>query len=454
MTDTTGDPIARVAKSDRIVALDVLRGIAILFILVMNIPFMAGYAMVSPMDPRIISWTATDQTVFRAVGTFLDGTQRGMLELLFGAGIMIMARRAMDNPDAPIAIADLHYRRNLLLMAFGAFQALVLLWPGDILFPYGLVAVLLFGFRNLKPRTKVIVGLAFILLAIAPGAFRYGERMDQQAKAAVLVAKEAAAKPLTKKEGEQLKAWREKVDMLKPAAQSEKKREEIAEEETYRTGSFGEYVVFTWVAWSKVNFAPTSWFWLAEIAGTMLLGMALFQWGVIQGRKAAPVYVAMAVAGYAIGVPLRTLAINESLAFTPDPKIGWITWDIARLALTLGHLGLLNLVLKSSVGAWILSPFQSSGRMPLTIYLSASFIGMWVLFSPLGVGLWGKNGWAGMEAIALIVIAAQLVFANVWLRYFESGPIDWVWKSLAYREAQPFRKVAAPSGAPAPVAAE
>lgn len=453
MADIAADPIRRVDRTERIVALDVLRGVAILAILLMNIPFMAGHVLIEPMDPRLVSWTAADQWVLRAVGTFLDGTQRGLLELLFGAGLMIMARRAMT-PDAPIAIADLHYRRNLLLMAFGVFQALILLWPGDILFPYGLVAVLLFGFRNLAPRTKLIVGLAFIVIALAPGTIRYVERANQQAEAAALVAKQAASTPLTEAETETLEAWREVVDSYAPAAQSEAKREKMAEERSLRTGSFVEYVGFAWVGWAKITFAPEGWFWLCEIAGTMLLGMALFQWGVIQGRARAGVYLAMAIAGYGVGATLRTLAIDEALRFHPDPDVGWITWDIARLALTLGHVGLLNLVLKSSAGAAMLSPFQASGRMPLTIYLSASFIGMWVLFSPFGFGLWGRYGWAGMEAIALAVIAAQLIFANLWLRYYESGPVDWVWKSLAYRKAQPFRKRRSADAAPAPAAAE
>jgi uncharacterized protein len=453
MTDIAADPIRRVAKDERIVALDVLRGVAILAILVMNIPYMAGYAMVEPMDPRLVSWTAADQTVLRAVGTVLDGTQRGLLELLFGAGIMIMARRAMT-PDAPIAIADLHYRRNLLLMAFGVFQALVLLWPGDILFPYGLVAVLMFAFRNLSPRTKAIVGVAFVLLAIAPGVSRYVERANEQAAATALIAKAAAKTPLTKKETDKVEAWREKVASYAPAAQNAEKREKMAEEQKFRRGAFVEYVGFTWVAWVRLNFAPQAWFWLCEIAGTMLLGMALYQWGVIQGRARASTYLAMAVIGYGIGATLRTLAVDESLQFSPAPRVGWITWDIARMALTLGHVGLLNLALKSRTGAAVLSPFQASGRMPLTIYLGASFICMWVLFSPFGFSLWGRYGWAGMEAIALGVIVAQLVFANLWMRAFESGPIDWVWKSLAYRKAQPFRKRPALAGQPVPAPAE
>ena len=110
----------------------------------------------------------------------------------------------------------------------------------------------------------------------------------------------------------------------------------------------------------------------------------------------------------------------------------------------LGHVGLFNLALKSGVGRAILSVFQAPGRMPLTIYLSASILTMLIIFPGFGCGQFGHYGWAGLELIALAVIAGQLVFANVWMLAFESGPIDWVWKSLAYRKAQPFRKAIGP----------
>src|SRR5436190_16228123 len=144
MTDT--DPLRRVAKTERIVALDVLRGFAILAILMMNIPFMGSYVAENSYDLRNISWTAGDQFAWRAISTLFDGTQRGLLELLFGAGIMIMTRAAM-RPDGPVAVADLHFRRNIWLIIFGAFQALVLMWPGDILLPYGVVAIFAFPAR-------------------------------------------------------------------------------------------------------------------------------------------------------------------------------------------------------------------------------------------------------------------------------------------------------------------
>src|SRR5438876_1205546 len=110
--------LAPVMGKARIDVLDMLRGIAILGIFFMNIPFMGESIPKLFVDITSIGWTHADQASWYAVQILLEGTQRGLLELLFGAGMMVLAAKAME-PDAPIAIADLYWRRNLWLLAFG-----------------------------------------------------------------------------------------------------------------------------------------------------------------------------------------------------------------------------------------------------------------------------------------------------------------------------------------------
>jgi len=450
MTDIRADdPLRRVAKSERIVALDVLRGIAILFILVMNMPLMGGYLSVQPFDPRLVSWTAADQTAFQVMGAFLEGTQRGLLEILFGAGVLIMSRRAM-HPDGPVSVADLHYKRNLLLVAFGLIHAFVLLWPGDILFAYGIAALFVFPFRRMPTGWKAAIGAVFILAAIAPGVQRYVERVDQKAAAVAIQTKVQAGKALTAPEKEKLEKWKERVEGYAPLAQNKKKQEAVAKEKKARLGDLPGYLKALTDVWVEFNVGPFMYFGFFEIFGTMMLGMALYEWGVLQGRAGAGVYLAMVIGGYGLGATARHIANLDALRFTPDPKIGWMTWDAARIALVLGHIGLVNLVLRTAAGARALSVFQAPGRMPLTIYFSASVICMWILFPGVGFGLFGQFGLAGLTAIALAIIAGQVVFANLWLAAFDSGPVDWLWKSLAYGKRQPFRKRVGPAEALAP----
>jgi uncharacterized protein len=444
MTDTTSaNAVQRVGKAERIANLDVLRGFAILAILMMNIPYMGTYIADGASDMRNVSWTAGDIFAYRAISTFFDGTQRGLLELLFGAGIMIMTRAALK-PDGPVAVADLHFRRNIWLIIFGIFQAVALMWPGDILMPYGVVAIFAFPTRTLAPRWKAIIGVAFILVAITPSVNRYFERIDQRDTAAAVQAKVAAHQPVTKDEQAKADKWKERVEGFAPLAQSKKKQEAVAKEKATRLGPIAGYAKFLRDFWIDFNFSPGGIIGLAEMLGTMMLGMALYDWGVLQGRRSAVFYLGLLVVGYGVGAPLRWWAENQVLMFTPTPKVGRMTWDIARIALTLGHVGLINLALKSAAGGRVLSVFQAPGRMPLTVYLSASIICMLILFPGFGFGLFGQYGWGGLTVIALSVMAGQLVFANVWMRSFVTGPIDWVWKSLAYRKAQPFCKAPSP----------
>ena len=440
--------IARIGGTERIASLDVLRGIAILFILFMNIPWMAYYAP-SIYDPRLVSWTPFDQGAFGFM-ILLAGTQRGLLEMLFGAGIMIMARSAM-RPDGPVAVADLHYRRNWLLILLGLFNALVLFWGGDILLPYGITALLLFQFRLLKPRMQLILGAFFLLLAMSEGAHRYSERVQaRDAEQQVAIAK-AEHRPVDKALADKAADWQKAVRNQIAFDRNPDKQKAVAKLHADRMAPIGTYAAAGRADWLRL-FEPLTFFVLiAEVAGTMLIGMALFQYGIIQGRARRSTYVALMLLGYGIAVPIRIAGFHEILLFSPQPKLWWMTNDVSRIAMTLGHIGLVQLALATGVGRLLLAPFQAAGRMPLTTYLFTSFLTMWVLFPGFGLGLHGRWGFGGIMVCAALIILAEMAATNLWMRTYETGPMEWIWKSLAYGRRMPFRRRPAeaelPSGA-------
>ena len=88
--------------------------------------------------------------------------------------------------------------------------------------------------------------------------------------------------------------------------------------------------------------------------------------------------------------------------------------------------------------------------MPLTVYLFTSFLMMWIVFAPWGLNLWGAWGQAQFLGISAAVIAVELVAANLWMKRFENGPMEWLWKSLAYERREPFRKPVESAAATAP----
>lgn len=451
MTATTVLNIDRVRGAERIASLDVIRGIAILFILFMNIPWMGGYEFIL-WDPRYPTWTTADYWVTLFTRTWLEGTQRGLLELLFGAGIMIMARRAMA-PDGPVEVADLHYRRNLWLCLFGLANAFVLLWFGDILMVYGIAAVFLFPFRKLGPKAQcgfAAIFLAALLLYNANGYRQETARLQQVER---IQAASAAGKAISEEDKAKLKEHRERVERrVQLPADNAKAKEKIAEADRANHSTFGAYWTANFNAWKMLI---GNWFWVieAEIVATMLIGMALFQWGVIQGRAGRSTYWAFLVFGYGIGAGLRGSLWLERLAFQPGHYWQEVFGDLARLAVTFGHIGLIQLILGSSAGRHLLRPFQAAGRMPLTIYLFTSLLMMWVVFAPWAFDKFGAWGQAQMFGVAAMIIVAELIAANLWMQRYENGPLEWLWKSLAYQRRELFRKDrgAAPEAVPSPI---
>jgi uncharacterized protein len=429
--------LAPVSARDRIAVIDVLRGVAILGIFFVNVPAMAGPISALIGDVRTMGWSPADQQVWLAMETFLEGTQRGLLEMLFGAGLMVTAAKAMT-ADGPVGVADLYIRRNLWLLAFGLIDIFGLLWLGDILHIYALCALALFPFRKLRVRWLLVLGLLLATIQLVVGGIEYASRTELQQTHAVAVEKQAKGEKLTKDETAAVKEWKTKVDRIAGKDPTEQKL--VSDEKKARAGSMGDYAGF-WIS---------TYIWyvgkggllggIAEAFGTMLLGIALWKLGFIQGKRSTRDYVIALVIAYGFGLTARYIGGLERMTFAPGPKTLWMTQEYARIAVSIGHIALVNLLMRAVAGRKLLWPFLAAGQMAFSLYLMQQVIGIWILYSPIGFHLPGAQGWAHMALIAAAVIAFQIVLANIWMRFFVSGPLEWVWRSLAYLRKQPFRR--------------
>ena len=432
--------MAPVRGRDRIEVLDVVRGIAILGIFYLNIPYMAGPvygAMFSNI--RAMGWDPADQATWVFINTALDGTQRGLLEFLFGAGLMVTAARAME-PDGPVAIADLYIRRNLWLLAFGVFDIFVLLWPGDILHIYALCALALFPFRKLSLRWLIPLGLIFSALTAVHGAIEYSGRIEAQESYAAAIAKQRAGQPLAKSDTAAITDWR-KLEQRVAGVPDDEIKPQIAAETKARNGTFVEFAGLMWSAYLFIYNQNELLFGVMEAFCAMLLGIALWKVGFIQGKRTTREYVIAMLIAYALGMGARYFGCMERTSFTLIPKTIWITSEPARLLVSLGHLAAINLLVRSARSNWLVRPFRAAGQMAFSLYFLEQIIGVFVMFSPLGLHLPGAQGWAHLALQASLVIALLVVFANVWMRYFVAGPLEWLWRTLSYGERQPFRRV-------------
>ena len=147
----------------------------------------------------------------------------------------------------------------------------------------------------------------------------------------------------------------------------------------------------------------------------------------------------MTILAYLVGGTLRVIGAGEIMRFDDAPQTNWATQEIARQAMTLGHVGLINLLVSSAGGARLMRPFVAAGRTALSIYVLQTLICLWILYPPFALGLYGTQGWAEMMVVAAVIDLGLLWLANVYVRHFRIAPVEWAWRSIVEERRLPFR---------------
>ncbi len=212
----------------------------------------------------------------------------------------------------------------------------------------------------------------------------------------------------------------------------------VAAERSARLGTFPVYAHWLTTFWETYVFGQYMPSYVTTVFFSTVLGMALFKFRVTQGERSLRFYALLAPLCYLPGLALRVSDARLFTQFQALPSKAGIFAEPARLLITLGHVALINLLVKSSSGHRLLGIFGAVGRTAFSGYLVQNFLSMWVLFPGFGFGLFGRYGWFGLSMMALGVMVVQVVVANVWLRFFAMGPLEWLWRSLTYKRVQPF----------------
>ena len=402
------------ASGGRIEVLDVMRGVAILAIVLLNLPWQAASIPALLDDPRRLGWSAADRATWITLDVLVTGTQRCLLEFLFGAGVVLLG-----------ALLDWrsYFRRNLWLLAIGMIDIAVLLWIGDILAAYAVAGLLVFPLRRLEVRQLTALGLSFALWSACYGGLAYaGER----AFAASLAAGQASGTPRASQPPRAAEVEAARNDAAAETARL------IEQERRAHAGGPLDYARWFWSLWYRIDLAggllvET----VVEAAATMLLGMALMRTGVLTGVRSQRFYLVAGAGCYLLGLACRVPAALEVAAGSGGARIGWIVEEPARLLVGIGHVCAIVLAWRARFGAALLRPFVAAGRMALSLYLLAQLIGLHLLFSPYGLNLWGRFGWGEMTVLSFAVMLVLLASANLWLRHFSAGPVEAAWRTLA-----------------------
>ncbi|WP_276481417.1 DUF418 domain-containing protein [Paraflavitalea pollutisoli] len=441
MTTHLSSSATPVSQAERISLLDSLRGFAILGILLMNIP---GFGLPAGVgyDPSIWKETGINYQLWYWMSLVPEGTQRALFSMLFGAGILLFTSRAEKKLEGSWP-ADYFLRRQLWLLLFGLIDIWLLLWYGDILFDYALLGMLMFTFRRL-PAKKLIIGSVICLLCMVGR-----ETRDLYVDKAIITTGEQVAAidttktKLTVQQKEDLAAMTGFKEESSHA--SKVKRMEKAIRKTQ--GSFGdvyEYRGDTYMRFLVRYLYYSPW----DVLTFMFLGMAFFKLGIITGHASLRVYWIMAIAGLGIGLTLsylRLLAtIQHDFNWYENAKNEFIDlYTLSRYARSIGLLGLLILLYRSGWFNWLFNLMKPVGQMAFTNYLTQSLL-CGLFFYGVGFGKYGKLNRLEVYYVVLAVWFIQIIWSHLWLRYFNFGPFEWVWRSLTYWKKHPMRRQAKP----------
>jgi uncharacterized protein len=419
--------IGPVPETARIDAIDAVRGFALLGIFLVNIhsfgePF-GEYSRPSPGPSASVAETIA----FYAVKVFCEGKFYPLFSMLFGMGLVLQYQRAIDNGRRFVGIG---LRRLLVLMLFGAAHAL-LLWYGDILFIYAISGMVLLLFLRCRARTLFVLSGAILFLAVIASAvvmlfvFPPPEPRPETVPAPAL---EHFADPF----GRLTEAFESKELGNDPASPIWLQTETQA----YREGPYDQLFKFRALSWAIILFVCLIGFgW--EIAAMMFFGAALFKAGLFTPER-SHWFRRFCLIGLILGLPMCAAGALAAryVPGIPGALSAALLQMIGGPLLSLGYLGAIALAVDRGWAPGLTGALANTGRMALTNYLTQTVVAT-TIFYYYGLGLFAQTTPVERVGIVLAVYCIQLVVSSVWLRYFEFGPMEWLWRSLTYLRLQP-----------------
>ncbi len=445
-----------VTEGRRIQVLDVIRGLAIFGIFMVNMQFFAGPLMdllVPMIDPEA---TVTDRLCWLFIKVFFEYKFISIFSLLFGMGMVLQMRRrrATGRPFAPT-----YLRRTLVLMLIGLAHAL-LLWYGDILFIYSVIAFGVFWLRNLSSKVLLWLAAAGIAISIGVvGCFAVAGLVYAQLNPPDVVEARDGAQPkhaadvpeasepadddqAAQETAGETDPWSRYVATLRrvgddPGPESWREVEMIA----YRDGPMAATLLTRAATFGIILIMMTFGGFLFRIAGMFLLGMALMKLDFFSPNRRRWHW---ALCLFGLGAGLAGELGAAGLLLTLDIREGF-TWPIAftdlihqlaSLALCLGYLGAVTLVVSSGVVRPVIEAFAAVGRLALSNYLLQTVVATGLMYW-WGLGLFGEVTRVNQILLVVLIYGAQVAGSVLWLRWFTMGPCEWAWRTLTYLTLQP-----------------
>ena len=393
-------------RLERFESIDVLRGVAVLGIFVVNILAMAqppAFFDNAALSPAF--HTDEGRSLWTIMSTFFQFKFITIFSALFGAGIILMV-----GEDKPSPKVNVHYRRMAWLAVFGALHGFVL-WYGDILLPYAISGSIAVLARRWRPRTLLIV--AGVLLAVFP---------------ALLLLQHVSLGAMTPEQIAEAMG-----DTAPPTA------EDIQSQIAAFRGAFPARLADMFTTSLQFEFMQG----LALIPrhlGVMMSGMAFFKLGFFTMRWPFMTYLISGLVALAIGLAGSYYNAVATIAAEFDHlKLGLplSALFVGSLFHSFGYAALIMALCQIPGLGFLRLPFAAAGRMALTNYLACSFVGVFLYWGPPGLGRVGETPYPEMARVVGMMWIGILVWSPIWLALFRFGPFEWLWRSLTYWKVQP-----------------
>ncbi len=393
-------------QADRIQSLDVLRGIAVLGILIMNIQSfsMASAAYLNPA--AFGDLTGINKTVWVVSHVIADQKFLSIFSMLFGAGIVLFSANVELRGYLP---ARFYYKRLFWLFTFGLIHAYIF-WHGDILVAYAICGALAFLFRKINP----IVLLALGLIIFSVPSFNYwlfGRSLEMWPPEAL--------ENLTKMWAPDQASIQAEINAL-TGTFSEQLKWRIPEAFKMET-----FIFFVIIGWRALAF--------------MMIGMGLYQMGFFNLLWDKKFYWILGCMGLVAGYILIIVGVNKNFAEHWDVKYSMFfgsQWNyFGSLFVAVGYASLVMLL----VNRFKLKLLANVGKMAFTNYLLTTLICTFIFYGH-GLGLLGQVERSEQIVVMLGIWAILIIFSWLWLRQYHMGPMEWLWRYLTYGNRPAFKR--------------
>lgn len=430
VADADPEPVARpVTQRERILTIDVVRGVALMGILLMNIASFSG-----PLEMYINPLMVGNHRTYNLIAWTLrwvlfEGKMRAAFSMLFGAGVILLTERAERRGSRNVA--DVFLRRNMWLVLFGVLH-FYFVWIGDILFFYGMTALLfLYPCRKVRARNLLIAGVAVLALGVGSDAYQSidGSRTRDAGLAAQALQK--SGKKLTADQQAALKKWTDTV---------ERRQKEHDEDLKAMRGSYMDTLAYHGEWGAKIQADSYYMLGFTDMLGMMLIGMGLYRMGFLTGALSYSNYGWVIAVGFMVSLPINGVQAWGVIRDNFQPESNWwALYQVGRLAGGVANVAVVVLVSKAGLFPWLLRRIAAVGQTALSNYLFTSIFCS-LLFNGFGLGWYAKLEYYQLYAVVACVWALNLTLSPIWLKYFQFGPMEWVWRSLTYWKRQPMRR--------------